>query len=249
MEILSGHWLIENTIDFEYKKYLILAFLQKVEAGFQQIKLYPYLQNLRRNILYLEEIEKQKRRVKNFLPKKIKKIDLQKKEIIWEPSYKANIEIPEIDKIIEFALPRFISYHKTGQEIENHIIEKIKIYPVGVLPHYIEEGYLFISPGKERTFIFRYNASIYSDYFSEHRTLHTRYLFSSSSGIKENYNELKYTLVKQNKDLPVPAAFGIECEKAWPLKQTILPIAEKLTAEIIEQLKREIAPFSHKNIS
>ena len=41
MGTLSENWLTEDLMDFEYKKYIVLGYLQNIKAHFKEQKLYP----------------------------------------------------------------------------------------------------------------------------------------------------------------------------------------------------------------
>ena len=43
---LNRDWVTEGNLDVEYKKYLLLAYLQFVQQNFSQKKLYPPLSEL-----------------------------------------------------------------------------------------------------------------------------------------------------------------------------------------------------------
>ncbi|GIV42339.1 MAG: hypothetical protein KatS3mg034_1649 [Vicingaceae bacterium] len=237
---LEGNWLIEPYVDYELQKYRVLAFLQKVEKGFSRTWLYPYLQQLHRNIRYLDQIKSQKEYIRELLPKKIKRIDLKSQKIIWEETVDQDLlTIPDIDAIISFALPKFQSLKKEGTELEQNIIEKTKVYPVGVVPEYLEEGYIFISSKNGRIFIFQYSPALIEEAEQKYPSLRSRYLFYTHKDITDSYNELKYHLLKTNPDLPVPAVFGVEFTTDSSIKHTLLPIAEKLTAKTIYEIKKE----------
>ena len=46
MKSLSVNWFIEGSLDFEYKKYQLLAYLQQINQHFNKTKLYPDLNDL-----------------------------------------------------------------------------------------------------------------------------------------------------------------------------------------------------------
>ena len=46
MEKLSKDWLTQGLIDFEYKKYVLMAYLQRVKTSFERIELYPFMADL-----------------------------------------------------------------------------------------------------------------------------------------------------------------------------------------------------------
>ena len=55
---LSDNWISEGWVDFEYKKYLLLAYLQDVEKDFKSVKLYPPLAELIHHYQKLENLDK-----------------------------------------------------------------------------------------------------------------------------------------------------------------------------------------------
>ena len=58
MDQLKENWLTEGLVDFEYKKYLLLAYLKKVKESFTRMELYPFLSDLvfhHRNLMAIKE--------------------------------------------------------------------------------------------------------------------------------------------------------------------------------------------------
>jgi len=53
MRKLPTNWLTDGLVDFEYKKYLLLAYLKSVEEEFDSKRLYPILSDL---ILHYQNI-------------------------------------------------------------------------------------------------------------------------------------------------------------------------------------------------
>jgi hypothetical protein len=43
MDKLKDNWLTDGLIDFEYKKYQLLAYFKNVKESFQRVELYPFL--------------------------------------------------------------------------------------------------------------------------------------------------------------------------------------------------------------
>ena len=46
LNALSKNWFSDGWIDYEYKKYELLSYLQKIDKLFNQTKLYPYFSDL-----------------------------------------------------------------------------------------------------------------------------------------------------------------------------------------------------------
>jgi hypothetical protein len=60
MKTLSSNWFFEDLLDLEYKKYVLLAYLQDVDKHFTQIKLYPQLNELVNHYRLLKRFMDQK---------------------------------------------------------------------------------------------------------------------------------------------------------------------------------------------
>ena len=76
MQKLNDNWITEKHIDFEYKKYVLLAYFQEVSNDFNGVRLYPVLSDLithYRNTLAFKE---NKGRIANAFPKRISSIDI-----------------------------------------------------------------------------------------------------------------------------------------------------------------------------
>jgi hypothetical protein len=46
MKKLEEDWLTKGLIDFEYKKYILLDYLQHIKEQFKERRLYPFLSDL-----------------------------------------------------------------------------------------------------------------------------------------------------------------------------------------------------------
>src|SRR3954465_10370652 len=106
MEKLSKDLLTQGLIDFEYKKYLLLAYLQTVKASFGKVELYPFLGDLIFHYRNLVAVKENKTLIRDSFPKElsleeIKKLELRYRELVEDDSV-----MNELENIIEFALPQ-----------------------------------------------------------------------------------------------------------------------------------------------
>ena len=69
MKHLSPNWITEGWIDFEYKKYLLLDYLQDVNRQFDRKKLYPTLSEIISHFQNLLELKEKKSIVSQSFPK------------------------------------------------------------------------------------------------------------------------------------------------------------------------------------
>src|SRR5258708_24226140 len=103
MEGLKGNWLTEGLIDFEYKKYLLLAYLKKVKDCFQRVELYPYMSDLVFHYSNLITLRENKLLFGESLPKVISAEHLKKLEISYRKMIEAHTVMREIESILEYA--------------------------------------------------------------------------------------------------------------------------------------------------
>ena len=82
MKALSQNWVVENLIDFEYKKYELLGYLQGVKQEFKDEKLYPALSELISHYTNLITIRNNKQPLSDSFWKFLSKIDLYKFKLI-----------------------------------------------------------------------------------------------------------------------------------------------------------------------
>ena len=69
MEKLSNDWLTQGLIDFEYKKYLLLAYLQTVKSSFGKGELYPFLADLVFHYRNLQALKENKSLIREAFPR------------------------------------------------------------------------------------------------------------------------------------------------------------------------------------
>lgn len=116
MELLSLTWWMESPIDYEYRQYILLDYLQKIEKHFYNKDFSPYL--LHTEKLY-EEMEVSLQFIKKFEESiTITKLTIKNEALGWETSKPVSIdELEEIKKILEFSIPRVKEKVKLGKEL------------------------------------------------------------------------------------------------------------------------------------
>ncbi|HMS51537.1 MAG TPA: hypothetical protein PKD56_04360, partial [Chitinophagales bacterium] len=77
MKTLSENWISEGLIDFEYKKYILLAYLQHVSKHFDEETLYPMLADLIFHHQNLVVIRANQRDANEHFPRQLQRLDLE----------------------------------------------------------------------------------------------------------------------------------------------------------------------------
>lgn len=226
---LSLNWLTEGHIDFEYKKYLLLAYLQEVDAHFDQLKLYPALADLLGHHRNLSTLKQQKEQLRSRFPKRLTKLDWEKLQAEFEELIGQEPLMDDLEAIVDYALPKLTAQVKEGQEIYTYAQEHMELIPVGVMPVYTEEGYLMVRLIKDKSVdVYRYMMTLFQHAEENFRSLRTSYVGNYSYSITNTYQSIKYDLIKNIKELPNPATYAVECNIAVPYQETMYPIAKRL---------------------
>ncbi|MEN9521904.1 MAG: hypothetical protein RL065_281 [Bacteroidota bacterium] len=233
---LSNNWITEGTIDFEYKKYLLLAYLRDIDASFKDEKLYPQFAELiqhHRNLVHLKyELEK----IETSFQKELKEMDLQHVKLIFE-KLKADNVVDEIQSIIDYSLPEMETEIKKGAEIYDEVEHKLHVFSLGLIPLYKDDGYFIISDFvRKNILIYEYQFSLITNKFEQFRTVKTNYLKSYKLNISNTYEKIKYDLIRFNSNNSTPATFVVEFKENIPYRETLLPIAKRSLVQFISSI-------------
>ncbi len=229
MEGLSFNWLTSKLIDAEYKKYVLLAYLKKVGGRFRENRLYPYYENLKQHYRNLWLIHSRKNSLSEQFPQELEGIDLEEFRLKYRKGVVDDELMEEIDKIVQEALPDIRFYLREGEKLRSTVLKAIKLRPVGVIPIYRMEGYLFLRKNLE-TRVYHYHVSNIHDpdHSRRYRRIRTRFLDARYQEIHPSFESIKEALVRKNPDLPNPAVFAVETELDIPHVQTLLPVAKQV---------------------
>jgi hypothetical protein len=237
MQKLPINWLTEGLIDFEYKKYLLLSYLQSVKAEFGQKHLYPVFSDLIMHYRNLQQVKEHKKLVYESFPQRITRADFEKLELVYEKIVEDDETMQQIEEIIQFAAPLFVNAVEEGKELYNFIEKHLEINPVGITPMYFDEGYLFLDafPGKE-TQVYGYRITVFENTYEKYRGIHTQLLQTVRRGLTQTHENLKVQLVKENQELPNPATFVVVSKVPCPLESALLPIAKRSLVKYVATL-------------
>jgi hypothetical protein len=234
MEILKENWLTEGLIDFEYKKYLLLAYLKNVKESFQRTELYPFLSDLVFHYRNLMALKENKSLIVDRFPKQLSLDNLRNLEVNYKKIIEDDAIMKEIESIIEFSLPQLKTSLDEGSFIYDYVESKCEISPVGLTSLYSNEGYLFIAqPPQKETDIYRYQITIFDNSSEPLRGIHTHYLLKAEKSIVNTYEQIKLNLIKEFSDLPNPATYLVLSKLKFPFTQTLMPVAKRLLVKQI----------------
>lgn len=234
MRSLSSTWFAEGFIDFELKKYTLLAYLQEIHRHFDQQKLYPQLADVIMHYNNLLAFKQNKQFLQQQFPRQISQIDIRRLENLYQSIIDDDDMMKELEEIIAYALMQMNTTIRDGTQIYEFIEEKLNIFPVGLVPLENKEGYFFLRDGHiKETRVYQYRLSFFEKHDQQYRSIRTEFVAEWERSFANTYENIKSELIRTKTDLPNPAVYGIETELTLPVDETLLPIAKRRLARII----------------
>ena len=228
MKTLSETWFADGFIDFELKKYTLLAYLQEVNKYFDQKKLYPQLADIIFHYNNLVAFRENKKYLQEQFPKKLTGIQIEKLQVLYEQMIGDDELMQELEEIINYSADEMKTAIGNGTEIYEFVEEKLVIFPVGIIPLDIHEGYFFLSEGNySETRVYRYRLSFFERQEERYRSIRTEYIDSWQRSLVNTYENIKAELIRQKVEMPNPAVYSIETDLKFPVDETLLPIAKR----------------------
>jgi hypothetical protein len=234
MKTLSETWFAEGRIDFELKKYTLLAYLQEVTKYFNENKLYPQLADIIFHYNNIVAFRENKKYLQEHFPKKMTGIQMEKLQLLYEQMISDDELMQELEDIIHYSAGKMKGAIQNGTGIYEFVEDKIEITPVGLIPLDTHEGYFFLSSGNvKETGVYHYRLSIFEKHDEKYRSIRTLFIDNWKRSISNTYEQIKSELIKRWKDLPNPAVYSIETALRFPVDETILPIAKRRLVKFI----------------
>jgi hypothetical protein len=215
--------------DVEAAQYRILDGLHQVRQAFSRNILYPHLAELVRLHETLTHITRQSSDLRQSLPGQLSKIDLENKTLIYERSELADDQIKAIEDLIEWALPYIQAAIEEGRTVFEFVDENLAVEEVGLVPTYIEEGYLLMpDAGTSAMHVIRYTMSVFTGQGERYRSLKTAHVETIGHGaLQMSPHSVKLSLIDRMRDLPNPATFLFTTDLDFPFESTMLPVAKR----------------------
>src|SRR6187399_721462 len=104
MKTLSQTWFADGYIDFELKKYTLLAYLQEISRHFSERKLYPQLADLIFHYNNLVAFRENKKYLQEQFPKKLTGIQMEKLQLLYEQMIEDDDLMKQLEEIIFYAM-------------------------------------------------------------------------------------------------------------------------------------------------
>jgi len=197
--------------------------------------LYPALADLVKHYRNAMQIKQGKHVLHDSFSADLKNIDFKKLRLIYDvPPDNAQMQV--LESILTFTIPLLKTAIEEGKDVYDFIEEQMEIMPVGVLPIYKKEGYLFIDgQGMDELKVYRFTTKVIEGANERHHAVRTDLIDSPRKRLSLSYENMKLTLIKRYKNLPNPATYLVVTHLGFPLSETVEPIAKRLLVKEIAQ--------------
>lgn len=123
---LEPNWIVSEPIDFEYKQYQLLGYLQKCNENFENHKIYPDFIELSLHLANIQSLIKEEtyfETTKDFINPDD---EILLKEL--KPKRTRNlVNNPEIEKILKFSGPQLFEMFQLGKSIWSIVYESASV--------------------------------------------------------------------------------------------------------------------------
>ena len=227
MKALSETWFADGYIDFELKKYTLLAYLQEVNKYFDEHKLYPQLGDIIFHYNNLVTFRDNKKFLQDQFPKKLTGIQKQNLQFLYQQMMEDDDIMSQLEEIIHYAAKQMRTTISNGTELYEQIEDKLTISPIGIIPLEQNEGYFFLSHSVSDTHVYQYRLSIYESHNQKFRSIRTEFINTWYRSLANTFENIKTELIRYRAELPNPATYAIEVNMHLPVEETLLPVAKR----------------------
>jgi hypothetical protein len=225
--MLSTSWAASPSFDLELKRYQLLAFLQRVQRGFDAHKIYPYLAELRSRLEDVLSLQRSREASQELRNGRLLGFDMRRgrlvKEVTPDP---AQLEV--VDTLVALALPELLHHAGAGEDLRSCLLAELRLTPIGLQPMYQHEGWLMLRDGPEaRVYSYSIPWLVNTALFDPAMQVRTHYVTSFSWGPLDHLDDHRQELNSLGNTCWM-AAFALESERQLPRMETLLPLGRHL---------------------
>ena len=175
---------IQAAEDFEGAQYRILSGLQQARQAFTRNVIYPHLSELINLYSTLHTIVQQLEDIREAIPGSITGVDPNSYQIIYEKPSLDPSQMGQVEDLIRWTMPHLQAAIDEGRTIFEFVEENLHMEEVGILPSYVEEGYLMLPDCLDHQLhVFQYSLSVFTHTEERFRSLKTTYVKSIAQGV------------------------------------------------------------------
>jgi hypothetical protein len=222
--------LFVSANDAEAAEYRILAGLHEARRAFTRSRVYPHLADLialRRSLAGLVDGAE---RLESAAPSRVVGVDWESGSVVHERS--DIVGAPIALDLARWTLPRLDVIIDEGRTLFEFVDAHAALASVGLVPRYQAEGFLLLPESGGGWRALRYAVSALAGDDGAYRALRTTHV-PVSLPLLAPPAAWKRALADACADLPAPATFLVRTDVAFPLEETVLPVAKRKLLRLV----------------
>ena len=240
--VLDLDWIITEPIDYEYKQYQLLAYLQKIDESFDKFQIYPAFKELSLHLANIKSILSDGTHLE--LKKEITEFDeeiiLGDLEFIRIPRIKEE-DLTEFQNSVRFAEQKITEYFMIGKSLWSLINDTVEIRNVIYKSNLRENFGFIVIYHDDLKFIYQYEIKILRDTVKEKDIfLENIYIGDGidiqgiivENAIFENYG---FKAIFDEVNLPI---FEVQATQKFDFEHSIKPLVKRKVMSYINQNNR-----------
>jgi hypothetical protein len=244
--MLSPDWIIQQPIDFEHKKYILLSFLKKCEEKFNQGEIYPYFIELSLHFANAHVFEKENKIL--YTDKIFKSADdellINELKSVKIPDFSPNENL-ELIKINKYFGLRIHEYFSVAKSIWTLAFESCNLqFKRNKSNGESDKGFvIYKDTFNKKTYIWEY--SIENEIKAIDNRCTFKLILNSDVDIKSPLRTIKKYTSFDNEiidSLPIVEMFSTQ---NFPVENTLAPIFKRRLMNFIFQSKKKIEAASN----
>jgi hypothetical protein len=238
---MKTDWLFQEPIDLEHKQYVLLNYLQKIEKNLNSFKLYPQFQEISLHLANINLLVEKKQyltlnRVLKDCDDEILLSDLnanQLQELNGEDLY-------EIYKISEYASSKLTDCFNHAKAIWEIVNDTVSINPIQNRKNIEQKQGLFYLEYNDKTLLYEFIIKPIKRGVIETKCHIKKVAECDKKDFETKIKQVKNPLIKNLQEEEVHTnliLFKVNHNNAFPLKETLLPIAKRKIMNYMVQSK------------
>ena len=218
--IMGVKWLFKDVMDFEQKEYILLAYIQKIEKLFNEMKLYPTFTELSLHIANIQSLIKDDKMI--LLNKTLNSFDYEitLEDLIYQDKPLLNEkELEEYKKILDYSLIKFQDYFDIFKSLWTLVYDSIA---VNLLSYQKSTSY------KNFYYFYSKNGKLYLWRFNLQKTS-TKQLCNGDEKLIEDF-------IPENTKDPI-FRVTVDNHQEFPYQETLFPLIKRKVMSIVTQSK------------
>lgn len=236
MKKLDDDWITNGTIDFEYKKYVLLAYLKSVDESFESFKLYPPFAEVLHHYKNVEQLKSGKDMLYKSFPKKLTKVDLKNFRLLFKALEEDDKHTQEVEEIVNFAMEALRSKIYAGKGIFDEVEKHIHIESIGLSALSSDQGLLLVDPDYDGYYYaYKYRLTFFEAAHERFKGLQTQFVERFKKSLGSTLEQVKIQIIRQLGLVQNFSTFLAVATHAYPYEETLLPVVKRRFAAYLEE--------------